>query len=167
MPSTAAVLVFLVLAALAGPAESTEVNLNHTEEVAMNSRIPKLKFQLVKLIVPSLETISGALVISTRNKIYEYSSRFSSTLMRHFSGETEVQIVDAEIAPESKTLLVQLEADMEVLQYRNKLDDILQPWQQKLGGQPITLEVQKMLPGRVKNIVEDFERFIFELQALR
>ena len=163
MPSAVAVLAFLVLV-LAGPVESTY--LNQTEEVTMDSKIPKLKFHLVKLNVPTLETICGALAKSTRNKIYEYSIRFSSTLMRHFSGETEVQIVDAELTPGSKTLLVNLEADMEVLQYRKRLGNILQPWQQKLCGQPLNPEIQRMLPDNVRDIVEDFEKFILDIQTL-
>ena len=165
MPSVASVLVYLVIAALAVPVANTKEN--QTEEVNMNTKFPKLKLQWLKFIVPTLEMICGVLAKSIRSQIYGYSIQFSSTLMRHFSGETEVQIVDAEITPGSRTLLANLEADMEVLQYRNRLAYILEPWQQKLGGQPLNPEIQKMLPGYARDIVEDFERFILELQTHR
>ena len=59
MPSVATALAFLVLAVLAGPV--TNIEVNQTKEVTMNSKIPELKFEFVKLTVPTLGMICRAL----------------------------------------------------------------------------------------------------------
>ena len=156
-------LLFLVLVVLAGTSSSSSGSL--TEEAIMEFSLPILTLNLRNLVLPTLEAICRALSRATRNAIFEYSNLFSNTLMKHFDGETEVQIVDGELTSDSRTLLAILESEMEALQYRRNIQNILKPWQQKLKGQPVSPEVTKMISDSVKNVTKIFEAFILELQT--
>ena len=164
MSPAAIFLAFLALSAVTGPAISSSEN--YTKEATMESIIPKLSIPLKKFIVPSLTSISKPLAKAMRTKIYEYSVVFSSILMRHFGGETEVQFVDGKLTSCSRSILLNLENDMATLQYRTILENILESWQQKLCGQPIIPEVQGVVNDYVKDIIKEFEDFILVLQTL-
>ena len=59
--------------------------------------------------------------------------------------ETEVQIIEGTFTRDSLAMLAELESEMEVLQYRERLSEILGPWQTTLGGQPVSPEVGRLL----------------------
>ena len=138
----------------------------NTLPVTMESILPVFKFPLAWLIVPTLDSISKALAQSTRNKIYDFAAGYSTTLMKHFGSETEVQIVNGNVTEESKSVLLHLGSEMEVLQYRKNLTNLLRPWQNILSGQPICPEVEYLLSQYSDRIIDDFERFILKLQIL-
>ena len=130
----------------------------------MVSELPQFHLPWAKLNVPTLEITSRAISKSTRKKIYEYASNYACTLMRHFSCETEIQIENGELTQDSKAILFLLESEMDVLQYRQRLNEIMGPWKSILCGQPVHPDVQNLLDDYVQNIIFDFEKFIFELQ---
>ena len=138
----------------------------NTLPVTMESILPVFKFPLAWLIVPTLDSISKALAQSTRNKIYDFAAGYATTLMKHFGSETEVQIVNGNVTEESKSVLLHLGSEMEVLQYRKNLTNLLRPWQNILSGQPICPEVEYLLSQYSDRIIDDFERFILKLQIL-
>ena len=156
------IIAFSVLSSVSEPATGGEPKV----EINMEYNIPKLSFPLRKLIVPAFESVSKTLAKATRKKIYEYSIVFSTTLMRHFGGETEVQILDGELTSGSRMLLLNLETDMETLQYGNQLENILDTWRQKLCGEPARSEEHDIINDYVKDIIKEFEGFILLLQKL-
>ena len=163
LPTTAVLTAFLVLGVHTQP-KAIEY---HNEEIPiMDAVLPSFRFPLSKLILPTLETVCRAIANVTRIMIYDYATNYASILMRHFNCETEVQIVNGALTVGSKTLLVLLESEMEVLQYRHRLNGILGPWKAKLGGQPVNPEIQDLLSDSVEAIIVDFEGFIYKLQAI-
>ena len=69
--------------------------------------------------------------------IVRYSESFHKLFMKHLTSETEVKIEDGVITAESDLKLDILEAEWQELQYRREMSKILEPWERKLGGQPI------------------------------
>ena len=86
--------------------------------------------------------------------------------MRHLTSETEVQIIQGTFTRDSLATLSELETEMEVLQYRERLGEILGPWQSVLGGQPVTPEIERLLGEFEGVIIADFEKFIYQLQDI-
>ena len=159
-PIAAAIIAFLLLTVLPEPEE-----MKAAKKAAMHSNLPAYKFELDKLIVPTLVTISLAVARITRVKIYQYSVIYATTLLKHLENETEVQLVNGELTDESKVLLNLIESEMEVLQYNKCLNNIVGPWEKMLGGQPVQPEVAIQISKCAKNVVLDFEVFIYELQS--
>ena len=133
--------------------------------VRMTPAGPSFRFPLAKLVIPTLEIMSRALAKDLRSKIYNFASEFSRILMKHFTSETEIHIVDGGLTGDSVATLQQLESEMDLLQYRKHLHHIVDPWKSKLGGQPAFPEVHNHLDGCVDIVFSDFESFIYEIQS--
>ena len=125
---------------------------------------PEFKFHLSMLLVPTLEIMSKAVAKELRNKLYVFASEYTSIMTKHFTSETEVQILDGGFKEESKSTLNQLESEMAVLQYKQHLCCLMKPWKFKLGGQPVFPVVHNLLHNCVENIIKLFEDFIVKLQ---
>ena len=140
--------------------------VNASSNLSMKTNLPKFSLPWARLHVPTLEAVSRAIAKSTRKKIYEFANNYACILMRHFSCETEIQIVDGCFTQDSESILSLLESEMEVLQYKERLGDIMGPWQTMLCGQPVQPEIQNVLNNYVESIILDFEGFISELQVI-
>ena len=95
---------------------------------AMEQNLPEFHIKWARLNVPTLELTSRVLSKPIKKEIDGYAASFAQTLMRHFSFETEVQIIAGEFAKDSKSILTVLEHEMEMLQYKHHLNEILMPW---------------------------------------
>ena len=91
---------------------------------------PLFKFPLEKMKVPSLKLISDDTATGVRKKLYSFSSEFAEILLKHLTNESEVQIVQGHLTQESHQQLIKLESEMNKLQYRSHLSNILHPWAQ-------------------------------------
>ena len=131
--------------------------------IQMSNMVPQFKIPLSKFIVPTLEELSEILAIKLRRDIYDYASDYSRILMKHFTSETEIQIVSGEITTEFEALLHQLETEMDQLQYHHQLCSLLRPWRKRLTGQPV---YHNYLHEIITNLFNDFEKFIYKLQTL-
>ena len=154
--SPAALLTFLAL---------TVLSETEAMRTAKSSDSPTYKFRLEKLIIPTLVTISIAVARVTRATINKYSATYANTFLKHLENETEVQLVNGDLTGESKVNLNILESEMEVLQYRKCHNNILEPWAEMLGGQPVEQDVANQINKYARNIVLGFEVFIYELQT--
>ena len=134
-------IVFAILAALVG---CTELEVSVTRN-NLNMNLPQFSLPWAKLHVPTLVVISKAIAKPIRKRVYEYAKNYSSTLIKHLMSETEVQIIEGTFTRDSLAMLAKLESEMEVLQYRERLSEILGPWQTTLGGQPVSPEVGRLL----------------------
>ena len=124
------------------------------------------RFPLKMLQIQSLETTSKAMAKKLRSRLSRFASEYSSIMIKHFKTETEVQIVEGRISDESKSALEDLESDMAVLQYRQQICSLMDPWKIQLGGQPVFPEVLTLLDECVNNVIKDFEDFIVKLQEI-
>ena len=131
----------------------------------MEQNLPEFHIKWARLNVPTLELTSRVLSKPIKKEIDGYAANFAQTLMRHFSFETEVQIIGGELAKDSKSILTVLEQEMEMLQYKHCLNEILIPWKLVLRGQPVSPEIGPLLDDYVQSIIKDFENFIMEIQA--
>jgi hypothetical protein len=87
-----------------------------TQNTNMDSKLPLFTIPISWLIFPTLDSISRAIAKNTRNNIYEYSSNYANLLMKHFSTETEVKIIDSALSKESESILLKLETEFRILQ---------------------------------------------------
>ena len=125
---------------------------------------PLFKFPLEKMKVPSLKLISDDTATGVRKKLYSYSSEFAEILLKHLTNESEVQIVQGHLTQESHQQLIKLESEMNKLQYRSHLSNILHPWAGLLLGQPVVPEVENYMNDLLEEIIVSFEAFITKLQ---
>ena len=116
--------------------------------------------------MPTLCVVSKNAAKTVRKKIYEYSRIYSSTLMQHLSNETEVKIVNGEFTEDSETIFYRLNMEMKLLQYKERLGELLQQWSRLLGGQPLSQEVHIILNGPKVTIIAEFDKYIGKLQAV-
>ena len=133
---------------------------------AMDMKIPKFVLPFSMLIIPTLEMLSGDLAKGAAMAVSSYYNNYSSTLLKHFGGETELPIVNGELTAASKSKLPLLEHEMGMLQYRTRIRTIMGPWQSILNGQPIIPEVENEIGDCIQNVVEYFEEHIFKLQTV-
>ena len=132
----------------------------------MDVKIPKFVLPFSMLIIPTLEMLSGDLAKGAAMAVSSYYNNYSSTLLKHFGGETELPIVNGELTAASKSKLPLLEHEMGMLQYRTRIRTIMGPWQSILNGQPIIPEVENEIGDCIQNVVEYFEEHIFKLQTV-
>ena len=120
---------WIVLSLLCTPTTATE----SPALTIMKTAVPEFRFHLSQLIIPTLEIMSMAVSKEIRNKLYAYASEYSNTITKHFTTETEVQILDGKFNDESISKLNQLESEMAVLQYKQHICCLMKPWKLKLG----------------------------------
>ena len=134
--------------------------------ISMATAHPQFKLVWDRLEdIPTLGQISHVLARSVGKEIRIYSTRFSQVLAKHLATETEVQIVDGCVTEDAVPVLEVIEAELEILQYRKILDTILNRWRNVLLGQPVYPEIHNLLYERISLIHEDFEQFIYRIQA--
>ena len=151
--------VLLVLLSLlaAGPEQSVQDKMK-------KQIFPAFKYPISKLIIPTLEPMSRKISKDVRDKLYRYASEFSTILIKHLTGETEVHIEKGSLTEDSHHTLKRLELDMAVLQYSRNLQIILNDWCKQLLGQPVYPEIHNFLFEIAEDIFKSFEAFIYELQ---
>ena len=134
--------------------------------LAMAHSLPQFKLDWNKLAIPTLEALSPVLAKSVGKSIKKYSTEYAKVLFKHSTSETEVQIENGCVTADSFTILQSLEVEMNVLQYRKNIGGILGTWRDVLLGQPVIPEVNNLVLERMSEIYEDFEAFIYRVQAL-
>ena len=134
--------------------------------VAMGPPVPQFKIDWNRLEnIPTLGDLSHILARSVGQQIKAYSAQYSNVLTKHLTSETEVQIVEGVVAEHSGPILKVIEVELGVLQYKARLGEILDSWRNVLLGQPVYPEIHNLLHDRVSGIHEDFEQFIYKIQA--
>ena len=129
-------------------------------------KIPKFSVPLAMLLIPTLDILSEVVAMDTIRALNCYYSRFSQTLTKHLTSETELQVVGGQLTANSKSILLLLEAEFHVLQYKAWLTSILEPWHLKLSGQPIIPEVGRILVDRIAQMEQHFEGYIYKIQDI-
>ena len=135
-----------------------------TEKPSMppKKHVPEIPLSL--LLIPTLEAMSLALAKDLRTKYYNFATEYSVIFAKHLATETEVTIVDGKLTVENTFTLLQLEAEFEVLQYKNQIHSLAEPWKIRLNGQPNLRGFRSVLDKCVDDIVNKFEKYIFKLQ---
>ena len=67
--------------------------------------LPQFSIPWAKLHLPTLELISKAIAKPIRKRVHAYAKNYSSTLMKHLTSETEVQIIQGTLTRDSLAIL--------------------------------------------------------------
>ena len=125
---------------------------------------PEFRIPLAMLIIPTLEVMSLAMAKEQRTKYYKFASEYSCTLSKHLAIETEVTIANGALTEGCEVILQQMESDFGILQYKNHIHSLADPWKVKLDGQPNHRGTSDSIENSVEAIIKEFENFIYKLQ---
>ena len=126
--------------------------------------MPGFHIMLSMLIIPSLVLYSEIIGRDVVKQILSYSGQYSKMLSKHLGEETEIQMIDGNLAEDSQQVLNKLENEMQILQYKKHLIRILDAWADQITGHPVYPEVHNVIYVRVEDFLNSFHSFIQRVQ---